>query len=240
MGFNNRTPSPIDPAVDPLLPQADSSQAHDIPTGVSPTTAKLQDWIAWLSANSVLYTSPGVVANDIEIDGDLSVTGTLDVAEAVTLDSSLSVGTTISGASVAASGELAGSYVRTTGASPASNADPGANRLHGANMVKAWAAIRFDGGVVTVLDGYNISGVTVSIGTIAIVTLARAMANADYAVVHSVGGNGHQRKYATTQETGKTTTVFHFNVWDELAGTVVDLDDGGTDIVVSVCVMGRQ
>jgi hypothetical protein len=106
--------------------------------------------------------------------------------------------------------------------------------------MKAWATIQFTGGAATVLDGYNIASVTISIGTIAVVTMARAMANADYAVVHSVGGTGHARKYATTQDTGKTTTVFRFNVWDEIAGTNVGLDDGGTNIIVSVCVMGRQ
>ena len=51
MAFNQRAATPIDYSSSPLLPQADSSQAHDIPTGVSPTTAKLQDWVAHLRAN---------------------------------------------------------------------------------------------------------------------------------------------------------------------------------------------
>ena len=49
MAFDQRAASPKSPTADPLLPQADSAQAHDIPTGVSPTTAKLQDWIAYLN-----------------------------------------------------------------------------------------------------------------------------------------------------------------------------------------------
>lgn len=49
MGWNNRTASPLKFSSSPLLPQADSSQEHDIPTGVSPTTAKIQDWIAALA-----------------------------------------------------------------------------------------------------------------------------------------------------------------------------------------------
>lgn len=49
MAFNQRSAVPLSPAVSPLLPQADSAQAHDIPTGVSPTTAKLQDWIFGLA-----------------------------------------------------------------------------------------------------------------------------------------------------------------------------------------------
>lgn len=55
MGFNPRTATALSFATDPLLPQADSSQAHDIPTGVSPTTAKLQDWIAGLAVKHVWY-----------------------------------------------------------------------------------------------------------------------------------------------------------------------------------------
>jgi hypothetical protein len=46
MGFNNRNATPLDYLSSPTLPQADSSEDHNIPTGVSPTTAKLQDWIA--------------------------------------------------------------------------------------------------------------------------------------------------------------------------------------------------
>lgn len=95
MGFNNRTPSALDPALDPLLPQADSSQGHDIPTGVSPTTAKLQDWIAWLSQNGVFYAdpvgSPGVIDGPIEIDGNLTVTGVLDVDTNATVGGDLTV-----------------------------------------------------------------------------------------------------------------------------------------------------
>jgi hypothetical protein len=51
MGFNHRAAVPLDFNVNPLLPQADSAQGHDIPTGVSPTTAQLQDWIAHLRAH---------------------------------------------------------------------------------------------------------------------------------------------------------------------------------------------
>lgn len=252
MGFNNRTPSPLDPAVDPLLPQADSSQAHDIPTGVSPTTAKLQDWIAWLSANSVLYSSPGVVANDIQFDGDIEITGTLDVDGAITgaslvtsgailAGTNLAATSAVSGATVSATGALSGQYVNATGTQPASTADPGANRMHGTNLVKAWIAVQFNAGVVTVLDGFNTSSVTISgINTQGVVVFARAMANANYAITYGCGGVSGARNYATTVSTGKATTGFMFNVWDEAAGAVVDLTNGGTNVIVSVCVMGRQ
>lgn len=263
MGWNDRPPNPLDPDADPLLPQADASQPHDIPTGVSPTTAKLQDWTAWLRAHGVFYLTPGVIANDITISGNLTVTGTFQASGATNLGSTLAVGgaitgpslsvtgavaagtnvtatAAVSGATVTASGALSGSYVNVTGTQPASNADPGSNRLHATNMVKAWGAVEFSGGSVSVLDGFSVSNVTTSLGTVGVVTLAHAMANANYAVTISVGGAGHARKYATVQATGKTATVFQFNVWDEVAGAVVDLSDPGTNLVVSFCVMGRQ
>lgn len=96
MGWNFRTPTPLDPDTDPDLPQADSSQGHDIPTGVSPTTAKLQDWIAWLRAFGVFYLdpdgSPGLIANDVTVGGDLGVTEDLEVAGGTSLGGTLAVG----------------------------------------------------------------------------------------------------------------------------------------------------
>lgn len=99
MGFDQRPPTSggISPISSPNLPIADSSQGHDIPTGVAPSLAKLQDWIAWLLANGVLYLdpigAPGLIANDITIGGDLTVTGTADIAGAVSMGSSAAVGT---------------------------------------------------------------------------------------------------------------------------------------------------
>jgi hypothetical protein len=55
MGFNNRAATPLLFASSPLLPQADSSEDHNIPTAVSPTTAKIQDWIAGLATLASSY-----------------------------------------------------------------------------------------------------------------------------------------------------------------------------------------
>lgn len=96
MGFNNRSPSPIDPDASPTLPQADSSQGHDIPTGVSPTTAKLQDWIAWLRANGVFFAdpvgTPGVVGGPITVAGNFTATANAHVGGDLTVDDDVSVG----------------------------------------------------------------------------------------------------------------------------------------------------
>jgi hypothetical protein len=277
MGFTQRPPTSggVSPVASPNLPIADSSQAHDIPTGVAPSLAKLQDWIAWLLANGVIFAdpvgSPGVITGPITIDGNLSVTGSAStgtdltvgddlivtddalIGDDLTVSGDASVSGTLdvlTGANVTgpvnvtgaidASGTIDGSSFIASGTQPASSADPGANTLHATNMVKAWAAVQFNAGTVTVLDGYSIASVATSLGTVGVVTMARAMANANYAVVYSVGGTDHSRKYATTQATGKTTTVFQFNVWDELAAGAVDLSDPATNLVVSICVIGRQ
>jgi hypothetical protein len=62
MGFNNRNATPLDFLSSPTLPQSDSSEDHNVPTAVSPTTAKLQDWIAdvryrAMSSNEQVLTS---------------------------------------------------------------------------------------------------------------------------------------------------------------------------------------
>lgn len=188
MAFNNRPPSPLDPDADPNLPIADSSQAHDIPTGIAPSLAKLQDWSAWLRENGVFYFAPGVIANDIQIGGNLVVTGTADIAGAVDLGSSLAVGTAITGASLTTTGALSGSRLVLTGTQPASTADPGANTLHSTNVAKAWAYAETDGaGNATVNDAFNIASVTIT-GLSLRFTFARAFASTSYAV-SAVTGN---------------------------------------------------
>lgn len=183
MGWNFRTPTPLDPDTDPDLPQADSSQGHDIPTGVSPTTAKLQDWIAWLRAFGVFYLdpdgSPGLIANDVTVGGDLNVTEDLEVAGTANIGSTLAVG-----------GEISGPRLELTGTQPTASADPGANTLHSTNVPKMFAYLTTDGaGGHTVQDGFCIdhAGLT---GSAIRFTFARAMANANYTVTISASGPG--------------------------------------------------
>lgn len=98
MGFTQRPPTSggIDPNASPNLPIGDSSQAHDIPTGTGPSLAKLQDWIAWLRANGVIFAdpvgSPGVIDGPITIDGNLSAAGNVDVGGDLTITDDVSVG----------------------------------------------------------------------------------------------------------------------------------------------------
>ncbi len=183
MGWNFRTPTPLDPDTDPDLPQADSSQGHDIPTGVSPTTAKLQDWIAWLRAFGVFYLdptgSPGLIANDITVGGDLTVTGDLGVAGATNMGSTLAVG-----------GAVSAPRMALTGTQPAASADPGANTLHGTNLPKAFAYLTTDGsGGHTIQDGFCVASAAL-FGSSIRFTFARAMANANYTVSVSADGPG--------------------------------------------------
>lgn len=99
MGFTQRPPTSggLDPNTSPNLPIGDSAQAHDIPTGVAPSLAKLQDWTAWLRTFGVFYLdpvgAPGTIANDITIGGDLTVTGDGDIAGTLAVGSSAAIGT---------------------------------------------------------------------------------------------------------------------------------------------------
>jgi hypothetical protein len=90
MAFDQRPPTSggIDPDAEPNLPIADASQAHDIPTGVAPSLAKLQDWTAWLRANGVFYSSPGVIADDITIGDDLFVTDDATIGDTLNVSGS--------------------------------------------------------------------------------------------------------------------------------------------------------
>lgn len=220
MGFNNRTPTPLDPAVDPLLPQADSSQAHDIPTGVSPTTAKIHDWISWISDNGVFFSGGTTINSDITINGDLIVTLTLDVSGAADFGSSVAVGTdltvgddltvtddlSVGGDSSLTGPVTVGSYVLFSGTPPASNADPGANMAHSTSLVRCSGTITTDGaGGYNVDEGLNISSVTV--GSTAIrVTFARAFSNNDYTPI-AISGNGGDEFCVVTRSTSTTTFV---------------------------------
>jgi hypothetical protein len=159
MAFNNRPPSPIDPDADPNLPQADASQPHDIPTGVSPTTAKLQDWIAWLRENGVFYTSPGVVANDIEIDGTLTVTENLTVEGSAIVEE----------------------FLVLNGTAPTVTSDPGTDVFHSAHIPKACGRIVTDGsgGYTIDADGVNLGLATLGASYIDI-DFVRAFSSANY------------------------------------------------------------
>jgi hypothetical protein len=236
MAFNNRVPVPLDPDADPNLPQADASQPHDIPTGVSPTTAKLQDWIAWLRENAVIYLTPGTpgtISNDIIISGDLTVTGELDLAGAANFGSSLAVGTTITGASLTTTGALSGSNLVLTGTQPASTANPGANTLHSTSMAKVWAyAETVVPGTVTIHDGFNVASAAVS-GLSIRFTFARPFTSALYAASAT---SGNTASFALV--TGMNANYVDVGVYSIVGA---GLRDPATETVrVHLSIMGRR
>lgn len=170
MAFNNRVPVPLDPAADPNLPQADASQAHDIPTGVSPTTAKLQDWTAWLRENGVFYASPGVIGNDVEITGELTTTGNANIGGSAIVEE----------------------FLVLNGTAPTVTADPGADVFHSAHIPKACGRIVTDGagGYTIDADGVNLGLATVGASYIDI-DFVRAFSSANYIpVVTNLSGTG--------------------------------------------------
>ena len=76
VGWDQRPAVPLDPAGSPLLPQADSAQSHDIPTGVSPTTAKLQDWIFFLASNPNVVSTQQNFANGTGVSSNVETFST--------------------------------------------------------------------------------------------------------------------------------------------------------------------
>jgi hypothetical protein len=198
MGFDQRPPTSggVSPISSPNLPIADSSQGHDIPTGVAPSLAKLQDWSAWLATYSVLYLdptgSPGLIANDITVGGDLTVTGTADIAGAVSMGSSAAVGTdlTVGDDLTVTDDVIVGGQLSFSGTQPASNADPGAHTLHSTNIAKCWAFVETDGaGGTTIHDAFNVTSATVTGGSVR-VTFTRGFANSNFSAVVTSGNNG--------------------------------------------------
>jgi hypothetical protein len=233
MAFNNRAAVPLDYNTSPLLPQADSAQAHDIPTGISPTTAKLQDWIAWHRANGVFFATGTQINSNITVNGNLVVTGTLDTAGAVNFGSSLAVGTTITGASLTTTGALSGSNLVLTGTQPASTANPGANTLHSTSMAKVWAyAETVVPGTVTIHDGFNVASAAVS-GLSIRFTFARPFASALYAASAT---SGNTASFALV--TGMNANYVDVGVYSIVGAGL--RDPAAETVRVHLSIMGRH
>jgi hypothetical protein len=120
---------------------------------------------------------------------------------------SMASGTTANlSSTVNASGpvNLAG-LVRYTGTEPAATADPGGdNAIFGANVAKAWASITTNGaGGVSIDGGYGVASATIVGGNLQL-TFARAMANANFAVLVQVVDAGN---VIHVQPVGRTTTT---------------------------------
>lgn len=175
------------------------------------------------------------------ITGNLAVTGTLDVDGAADIDGALTVdGLTTINDLLTIEGPLT-----VTGSQPASTADPGANnRLHATNLIKAWGEISVISSTVTVLDGYNVSAAIVSGGDTAeiVITMARAMANANYAITYghtAQDGNADRAGLPRTKDGSKSTTQFGIKMRDVIADADFDFSAAATH-KISFFVLGRQ
>jgi hypothetical protein len=264
MGWNNRSPSPLDPDADPLLPQADTSQGHDIPTGISPTTAKLQDWTAWLRANGVFYDDPigdpGVITGDMTIGGDLTVADDVTIASSLDVGTSADIGTDLTvGDDASISGTLTvltgidctgpvnvtgnidasgyvdtASYVVFSGTQPASNVDPGENRAHAMSLVKVSGTITTSGGTATVQDGLGIASASASAGGIR-VTFARAFSSINYTVTATSGNGGDE--YCIVSAGTSTASFVDIAMRSVSTGAI---DPTATSCVFFVHITGRH
>jgi hypothetical protein len=238
MGFNNRSPSPTSPIASPTLPIADSSQAHDIPTGVAPSLAKLQDWIAWLVANGVLYSDPSTST----IDNDLTITGSLSVQQSMEVTDALQVGADVDvsgGLAVTGDVDVNGNVdvqgrILFSGAHPSSSTDLGANTLRAVNFSKCWAYVETNGsGGVTIHDAINLTSANLTGGVLRL-TFTRAFANANYSAVVTVGNAANFATIASKNALYVDLQVFDANS----PGSNVDLSANVRRINVDV--HGRQ
>lgn len=145
-----------------------------------------------------------------------------------------------SGGTLAVNGNVS-TPLNMTATQPAATADPGANnQVHATNVAKAWARMPVGGGAVSISDGYNVASVSLSTMTNSLsVTFARAMANANYAVVFGVEDDASVLAYPVINGT-KSTSGFDFNLWSITGGgALVTLATASTR-KVSFQVFARQ
>src|SRR5687768_8449814 len=123
--------------------------------------------------------------------------------------------------------------IELTGTQPAATADPGANNILIATLIpKAWGNISVGGGSVTLNDGCNIASVAFASSSIT-VTFARAMANANYAVLFGMESTGTEvtadgqlgAPFLNSVGGTKTTSAFVFSLWNEGTNALVDPAD---------------
>lgn len=167
-------------------------------------------------------------------------------------NSSTSAAASIEGHSISAS--AAGGYFNNTNGGPAIHIDEGHALFTGANpvasvgytntqtaknLVKAWAYVTITGGVVTVEDGFNVSGCVVPAATTLIrCTFATAMADAKFAATCTAS----QRAGASAGEVcvmyTRTSSTVDYYVRD--LNPVAVLDPATAGIGISFMVLGTQ
>jgi hypothetical protein len=143
---------------------------------------QLADGIQWLDENR-LSTTGGTISGSLEVTGDLDVVDNLDVSGDVSATNVDASGNVVAGGGITATaGDIsAGAGIHFTGTQPTPTADPGQNYAHATNQVKVWAVISVTGGAATLVDGYNVSSVSVS-GAGVRIFFNRDFATAEYAV----------------------------------------------------------
>lgn len=122
---------------------------------------------------------------------------------------------------------------------PAITADPGADVLYPSMIVKAWALIDTSG--PTIMGGVGISGASLSGGghTALTVTMAHAMANANYGVM-ALGQESIRAWAWTADQADKTTTTFIVRAAPTVPGASTPILQDLSGSIVFVMVMGRQ
>jgi hypothetical protein len=125
------------------------------------------------------------------------------------------------------------------GDNPAYNAGAEPDRLTRKNLVKAWGSAKIESGVLTILDGYNVSNIAIetalSGGHTIFVTLSVGMSAVNYGIViTSNGGLGDEVFQAVRSD------ETHLEVIAYRAGTQLDFNEGATNTAFTFMVMGAQ
>lgn len=132
------------------------------------------------SGCTVNFSGTHTLAGTTAISGTLNANGTTNLAGVNTISGP----TTHSGALTYSNAN----GIAMTGTQPAYNANPGANKVHATNTCKAWVTFTNVSSVVTIHDGFNILGVSVT-GTTLVVQFVEPMANLFYCVMANDWGN---------------------------------------------------
>jgi hypothetical protein len=186
-----------------------------------------------------------VSSSGLEVTGDVVTTGGVAAGGSVTgsatgANNAVSGGANSSGAAVkgvnTGSGpavDAGAGHLKLSGAEPASNT-AFTSTVTPKNLIKAWATIAVTGGTPSVQDGFNITSVSRPTVTDIEITMASAMANANYGVfvTHRKTGTAN---YGHTINVNPSTTVFRVSFRSD-GGAAFDFST--TDITFSVLVVG--
>lgn len=161
------------------------------------------------SAGTGITATGGTGGNGLSATGEGAGTGV------VATGGSTGVGLYCIGGGGAAALQVAAGHAIFTGTQPTSTADPGQdNLLCGTNIPKAWGWVKANNTASPAMaDAYNVASVAISSSSNFLITFARAMSSADYAVTVTEDEYTSQTELWMAYVHDKTTTSFKIGVY---------------------------